>query len=416
MLAVCSAGLGGRGPCRRARRPATASGSRCPVAARAASRTSACSRCWRKCGLPIPLRHRHQHGGRSSAEPSPPEGRRPRWRSSSLRPTGQRSSASAAAQGDCRPAQDRRLQDAGRLEFGVTDDGLAAAQGVIAGVSIEGVLPRPGDTAFGITDSAGLPVPFRAMATDIETGEAVVLDHGSMARTMRASMSVPGRSRQSRSTGGMWYDAGSQQTCRIDEARGCAPMSSSPSTLTAPLGSGDESPRRCPFVGNSSISSASRRSTSSLRRMSANDVAHRARPGRHLGEQVVRSLGRGRSGSARQRPRRNGRLAKRYSCRRSSTRPLRATQVAEGKALGSNEEIRVEGLGQAHQPGGCLLALVESKPRRAAVGGKDRRRPGGASTDAADLRGHQLPPRAAATPAPRAMVIEPKEKSWGRIT
>ena len=37
-----------------------------------------------------------------------------------------------------------------------------------------------------------LPIPFRAVATDIETGKPVVIDHGELPMAMRASMSVPG--------------------------------------------------------------------------------------------------------------------------------------------------------------------------------------------------------------------------------
>ena len=37
-----------------------------------------------------------------------------------------------------------------------------------------------------------LPIPFRAIATDIGTGEMVVLKEGSVVQAIRASMSVPG--------------------------------------------------------------------------------------------------------------------------------------------------------------------------------------------------------------------------------
>ena len=37
-----------------------------------------------------------------------------------------------------------------------------------------------------------LPIPFRAVATDLVTGKAVVFDEGELANVMRASMSVPG--------------------------------------------------------------------------------------------------------------------------------------------------------------------------------------------------------------------------------
>jgi len=77
-------------------------------------------------------------------------------------------------------------------EFGVKDGGLALPKGVIAGVSIEAFFRGLTVRAVGVNDFQKLPIPFRAVATDIETGEAVVLDHGSLAHAMRASMSVPG--------------------------------------------------------------------------------------------------------------------------------------------------------------------------------------------------------------------------------
>lgn len=44
----------------------------------------------------------------------------------------------------------------------------------------------------GIHDFDNLSIPFRAVATDLETGEAVILGSGNLARSIRASMSVPG--------------------------------------------------------------------------------------------------------------------------------------------------------------------------------------------------------------------------------
>ncbi|MEO5721570.1 MAG: patatin-like phospholipase family protein [Chthoniobacterales bacterium] len=43
-----------------------------------------------------------------------------------------------------------------------------------------------------IDNFARLPIPFRAIATDLQTGEKVVLSRGSLAEAMRASMAVPG--------------------------------------------------------------------------------------------------------------------------------------------------------------------------------------------------------------------------------
>jgi NTE family protein len=46
--------------------------------------------------------------------------------------------------------------------------------------------------AAGITDFDRFNIPYRAVATDIRTGETVVLDRGNLATAMRASMAVPG--------------------------------------------------------------------------------------------------------------------------------------------------------------------------------------------------------------------------------
>jgi NTE family protein len=42
-----------------------------------------------------------------------------------------------------------------------------------------------------VSDFDELQIPFRAMATDLATGDAVVLDRGSLATALRASMAVP---------------------------------------------------------------------------------------------------------------------------------------------------------------------------------------------------------------------------------
>lgn len=46
--------------------------------------------------------------------------------------------------------------------------------------------------SYKIDDFSKLPIPFKAVATDIVNGKIVVLDQGSLATAMRASMSLPG--------------------------------------------------------------------------------------------------------------------------------------------------------------------------------------------------------------------------------
>jgi NTE family protein len=64
-----------------------------------------------------------------------------------------------------------------------------------------------------------LPIPFRAVATDIETGDKVVLDRGELADAMRASMSVPGVFAPQRLNGRTLVDGGMADNIPIDVAR-----------------------------------------------------------------------------------------------------------------------------------------------------------------------------------------------------
>ncbi|MGE5237087.1 MAG: patatin-like phospholipase family protein [Acidobacteriota bacterium] len=79
-----------------------------------------------------------------------------------------------------------------RWELGYSDGRLRMPAGVIAGQNLGVELRVLGLRAAGITDFDRLPLPFRAVATDLGTGEMVALDHGDLATALRASMAVPG--------------------------------------------------------------------------------------------------------------------------------------------------------------------------------------------------------------------------------
>jgi NTE family protein len=90
----------------------------------------------------------------------------------------------------------RRKQDdypvmiQGRLHF----DGLRLVlpPGVIDGQRLDLVLRSVEALSPTAANFDDLPIPFRAVASNIATGQAVVLDSGSLATAIRASMSVPG--------------------------------------------------------------------------------------------------------------------------------------------------------------------------------------------------------------------------------
>jgi NTE family protein len=104
-------------------------------------------------------------------------------------------------------------------EFGVRGFSLLSPKGVVAGVNIESSLRDLTQQSASITDFSKLPIPFRAVATDIETGKAVVLDHGNLARAMRASMAIPGAMVPVEIDGRLLVDGASSNNLPIDVAR-----------------------------------------------------------------------------------------------------------------------------------------------------------------------------------------------------
>jgi NTE family protein len=64
-----------------------------------------------------------------------------------------------------------------------------------------------------------LPIPYRAVATDLGTGQAVVLDHGDIVEAMLASMSVPGLFDPREIDGRLLIDGGMSKQLPVDVAR-----------------------------------------------------------------------------------------------------------------------------------------------------------------------------------------------------
>jgi NTE family protein len=88
-----------------------------------------------------------------------------------------------------RKEEDRRLLL--RQEVGIAPDGLRAPAGLVPGHRLSLLLQTLLAPVLPERDFDRLPIPFRATATDLETGQAVVLRSGSLAHAIRASMSVP---------------------------------------------------------------------------------------------------------------------------------------------------------------------------------------------------------------------------------
>jgi len=88
-----------------------------------------------------------------------------------------------------RKADDLRLSIP--LEFGMRDGELRAPRAAVGSTGLESMLKQLTDGLPNSVQFDQLPIPFRAVATDLVSGEPVVFDRGEMAAVMRASMSVP---------------------------------------------------------------------------------------------------------------------------------------------------------------------------------------------------------------------------------
>ena len=106
----------------------------------------------------------------------------------------------------------------GGTEVGRRGTSLALPRGVLIGQQLQFYLQSlvgPG----GHGDFDLLPIPYRALATDFETGRLVVLDHGDLAAAIRASMSIPGPFAPVEIDGKLLVDGGLVRNLGVDVAR-----------------------------------------------------------------------------------------------------------------------------------------------------------------------------------------------------
>jgi len=99
-----------------------------------------------------------------------------------------------------------------------TGNSVKLPKGVVSGVQLETVL-RQLSKAKGYHRFDELPIPFRAVATDLVTGKAVVFEDGELANVMRASMSVPGAVAPAEFGGMMLVDGMLTSNLPIESAR-----------------------------------------------------------------------------------------------------------------------------------------------------------------------------------------------------
>src|SRR5277367_6131457 len=106
-----------------------------------------------------------------------------------------------------------------RLPLGLKHGRILLPKGFIQGQKLQETL-RQLTLPFGTsTNFDTLPTPFRAVATDLVTGNAVLMEKGDLAFAMRASISAPGVFAPAEMQGQLLVDGGLAENLPIDVAR-----------------------------------------------------------------------------------------------------------------------------------------------------------------------------------------------------
>lgn len=116
----------------------------------------------------------------------------------------------------------RRKEDAraypSRLEFGFKS-GIRLPLALNSGQQVDFLLTRIGGPYMTLSSFDDLPTPFRAVAVDLVTARQVILDRGSLASAMRATMSLPGIFPPIERDGQVLVDGGAMNNVPADVVR-----------------------------------------------------------------------------------------------------------------------------------------------------------------------------------------------------
>lgn len=108
-----------------------------------------------------------------------------------------------------------------RLELGQRGLAIELPSGTTAGYKFEFLLREMVERAgnFADQDFDALPIPYRAIATNIENGTSKEFSHGDLAKAMRASMAVPGLIAPAEIDGILYVDGGLLQNVPVASVR-----------------------------------------------------------------------------------------------------------------------------------------------------------------------------------------------------
>lgn len=104
-------------------------------------------------------------------------------------------------------------------KLGVGKDSSLLPKGVISGQKVVFMFESVTSQRVHASDFDRLPIPYRAIATDIVTGDMVVISEGELSMAMRASMAVPGVFDPVQRDGYLLVDGGLVRNLPVDIAR-----------------------------------------------------------------------------------------------------------------------------------------------------------------------------------------------------
>ena len=126
------------------------------------------------------------------------------------------------------------------IEFSYRDGGVAVPRGFINTQNIEQTISTLVSRSLGVNDFDQMPIPFRAISTDMRSGEMLVMKQGDLAQAMRASMSLPGVFAPVLVDGRVLGDGSLTRNLPVDIARQtCADVVIAVSVPTPPLAQDD---------------------------------------------------------------------------------------------------------------------------------------------------------------------------------
>ena len=106
-----------------------------------------------------------------------------------------------------------------QIQLSFKDGGVALPLGIVEGQQVRLIIKELMQDTAHISDFDDLPTPFRAVATDIETGDAYIFRDGDIVTAMRASMSLPGLLAPVEHEGLLLLDGGLANNIPVDVAR-----------------------------------------------------------------------------------------------------------------------------------------------------------------------------------------------------